>query len=77
MRQQNSLGADISRDSVPKMAAIVPQVQASPKSNGNPVDSSEIPDTAKSNKVVRVYSSCCFWFSNTVSGYFQTIPNAF
>ncbi|XP_065054375.1 zinc finger protein 892-like [Rhopilema esculentum] len=54
MRQQNSLGADISRDSVPKMAAIVPQVQASPKSNGNPVDSSEIPDTAKSNKVVTV-----------------------
>lgn len=53
MRQQSSLGADTSREPVPKMAAIVPQVQSSPKSNGNTTDSNEVPDTVKSNKVVR------------------------
>ena len=53
MRQQNTVGADTCREPVPKMAAIVPQVQSSPKSNGNTTDSSEVLDTTKTSKVVR------------------------
>lgn len=55
MRQQGSLGADTSREPVPKMAAIVPQVQvqASPKTNGNHSDPGEVPDITKTSKVVR------------------------
>ena len=53
MRQQSSLGADTSREPVPKMAAIVPQVQASPKTNGNHSDPGEVPDITKTSKVVR------------------------
>ena len=53
MRQQNITGADTSREPVPKMAAIVPQVQSSPKSNGNTKDSNDVPDTTKTSKVVR------------------------
>ena len=60
MRQQNILGADTSREPVPKMAAIVPPVQSSPKSNGNTTDSSEVVDATKTNKVVRYSREALF-----------------
>ena len=60
MRQQNILGANTSREPVPKMAAIVPPVQSSPKSNGNTTDSSELVDATKTNKVVRDSTEALF-----------------
>ena len=62
MRQQSTLGGNTSsREPVPKMAAIVPQVQSSPNSNGSTVDPSDIPDSAKTSKVVSNFSTFCIW----------------
>ncbi len=52
MRQQENSELHATKESSFRMASIVPTVQASPNTNGNTNESTEIPDTAKASKVV-------------------------